>query len=114
MSDDLPKRLDKMRSKFHFFKHHSDLKDPDQVSAIEEADQVLSDALIAVSASSDTTRKLADAMENLAMERSSNRKARAALQIWDELFTSDIEVIRGNAGLKVAAAVTLTRQALGK
>lgn len=113
MSDDL-KNLDKLAAMANFYRTHADLTDPEQRKLADEIATSFTRAHAAIKESIETTQKLATAMEDLAMERSSNRKARAALQIWDELFTSDIGIIRGNAGLKVASAVTLTRQALGK
>lgn len=113
MSDDL-KNLDKLAAVANFYRTHANLTSQADVRLADEMSTSLTRAHAALKESVETTRKLADAMEQLAVERSSNRKARVALVAWDELFSSHIDVIRVNAGPTVSTAVTLTRQALGK
>jgi len=114
MTDDITKRLDRLAATANFFRAHSAEKDEDTRTIIEEFCRDITEAYRIVKEQTDVKERLAKVMEDLAVERSSNRRMRVALEAWHALMGfAPLGSIEISAGTTVANAVKKTREALG-
>jgi DNA-directed RNA polymerase subunit N (RpoN/RPB10) len=111
---DIIKRLDRLRTAADFFRAHSDEKDPATRELLEEFCRDITEAHRVIKERTDLKERMAKVMEDLAVERSSNRRMRVALEVWLALIGPyPLGYIEVSAGTTVANAVKKTREALG-